>query len=134
MPARAQGPVVVTVSFIDAINHGDMDRLTALLHDEHELLVFDEAPVVGKEPVQKAWQGYLDTYRRYVICPQRIAEREDWVAVLGYTTGSHLGLPDVQERAITLIWLATVRDERLVGWQLLPDTAANRRSLRLDDA
>jgi hypothetical protein len=44
-----------------------------------------------------------------------VAEPHDGcVAVLGHTTGSHLGLPDHEERALSLIWLAEVKDGQLL--------------------
>jgi hypothetical protein len=51
---------------------------------------------------------------------------------LGHTTGSHLGLPDEQERELTLLWVATVTGGRVSGWRLLEDTPDLRRDLGLD--
>jgi hypothetical protein len=53
------------------------------------------------------------------------------VAVLGSTTGSHVGLPDAEERRLTLIWLADVVNGRLRTWRLLEDTPDRRRELGL---
>jgi hypothetical protein len=50
----------------------------------------------------------------------------DTAAVLGCTTGSHLNLPDNEERQLTLIWLGTCRDGFLANWTLIEDTAQNR--------
>jgi hypothetical protein len=48
------------------------------------------------------------------------------------STGSHLGLPDHEERQLTVIWRATVRDGRLILWQVIEDTPAQRATLGLD--
>jgi hypothetical protein len=84
-----------------------------------------ELPPVG-------WRGYNGAYPGYVIHPRRLAEFDDMVAVLGHTTGSHLGLSDGQERELTLIWLARVRAGRVTAWTLIEDTAENRGRCRLD--
>jgi hypothetical protein len=67
-----------------------------------------------------------------VIYPCVVAEPHDGcVAVLGHTIGSHLGLPDHEERALSVIWLAGVQDGRLRYWRLLEDTPARRAELSL---
>ncbi len=57
------------------------------------------------------------------------ARTDNSVAVLGHTTGSHLGLADEDERALTLIWVATVARGRLSRWRLLDDTPEHRADL-----
>lgn len=53
------------------------------------------------------------------------------VAVLGYTTGSHLEFSDQQERTQLVIWLAETQHGRLRRWRLRKDTLARRRDLGL---
>jgi hypothetical protein len=48
------------------------------------------------------------------------------VAVLGHTTGSHLGLPDEQESKLTVIWVADVRDGKVASWRIIEDTSQRR--------
>jgi len=55
------------------------------------------------------------------------------VLVLGSTTGSHLGLPDQEERELPVIWRTTVRDGLLVLWQVIEDTPGQRAFLGLTD-
>ena len=116
----------VADAFVDAINRRDLDGLAALLSDDHRLEVFDEPPLEGKPANIDAWRGYLDSYPSYVITSHQAAERDGVVAILGHTTGSHLGLPDEEEQALTLIWLAHVDDGRVTRWRLIEDTPANR--------
>ena len=132
MPREPLPPVAVVVSFIDRINRGDVEGLGELMSEHHQLIVRTEAPLVGREANIKAWHGYASAFPNYVIYPHRIAEREGRVAVLGRTTGSHLGLPDDEELKIALIWLAEVVAGQVKLWQILEDTPANRTSLSLD--
>jgi hypothetical protein len=100
--------------------------------DDHRLQVFTEAPVVGKEANKKAWGGYFESFPDYVIYPRRIAEVNDTlVAILGHTTGSHLGLPDDEESRQSLIWLAETASGLLGMWMLVDDTPENRRRYAL---
>jgi hypothetical protein len=54
-------------------------------------------------------------------------------AVLGTTTGSHLQLPDGEERRLTVIWVAEVVGGALSRWQIVADTPSARAELSLDD-
>lgn len=125
--------VAVGVGFVDHINRTDLDGLSGLMTDDHSLLIFDEPPLVGREANVEAWRGYFSNFPEYVIHPRRIAVRAGVVAILGHTTGSHLGLPDEEEAAMTLVWLATVVDGAVRSWALVDDTAEERRRHGLAD-
>jgi ketosteroid isomerase-like protein len=119
--------VAAVVSFIDAINRGDLARLVSLMSDDHRLQVFDEAPLDGKEANIAAWTGYTSSFPDHVIYPHRVeARNKEGVVVLGHTTGSHLDLPDEQESRLMLLWKAVVRDGRVKLWQLIADTPERR--------
>ena len=128
---RAAPPVAVAVSFIECVNRRDLHRLGRLLTDDHELHVFDEPPVIGRQANIDAWRGYCRSFPDYTIYPRAIAEREGTVAVLGHTTGSHLALSDDEERRLTLIWLAVASGGALRSWALIEDNRTNRRRFGL---
>ena len=126
MARRPAPPLAAVVSFIDCINRGEHGGLADLMGDDHRLVVLDEAPVVGRAANLTAWEGYLSAFPDYVIHPRHLAVAGSQVAVLGATTGSHLGLPDDEELALGVIWLADVVEGRLTRWQVAEDTAALR--------
>jgi ketosteroid isomerase-like protein len=126
-------PVAAVIGFIDAINRGDVGRLAALMSPDHRLQVLQEPPVTGRDANRDAWHGYVTAFPDYVIYPDRLVHRGDDVLVLGSTTGSHLGLPDHEERQLTVIWRATVRDGLLTLWQIIEDTPAQRALLGLPE-
>jgi len=114
------------VSFIDAVNRGDVAALAALMTEDHTLHVLDEAPLIGKSANIEAWRGYVSSFPQYVIYPHEIAAEGPRVAVVGHTTGSHLGLSDEEEQELTIIWSALVDDGRLRLWQIVEDTPEHR--------
>ena len=128
----AQVPIATVISFIDRINRRDLRGLARLMADDHRLEIFDGSPVVGRNANVKAWAGYFRGFPHYVIHPRRLAERGSHVAILGHTTGSHLGLPDEEESKETLIWVADVAEGRLRVWRLTGDTPDHRRIYGLD--
>jgi hypothetical protein len=99
---------------------------------DHVLQVLDEPPLAGRHDNLTAWNGYARSFPRYVIHPHRFAVRGDRVAVLGHTTGSHLGLPDFQESTLTLIWVAEVESGKVRRWRLIQDTSKNRADMGID--
>jgi ketosteroid isomerase-like protein len=128
----AASPVAVVISFIDRINRGDADGLGELMAEDYVLTVFDEAPQPGREAGIEGWRGYAAAFPRYLVLPHRIALVGDTVAVVGHTTGSHLGLPDEEESKLTLIWLGVVRDGLVARWTLIEDTPESRARWQLD--
>ena len=133
MSERPAAPIPTTISFIDCINRGDVDALCRLMTEHHALIIFDEPPLSGREVNRKAWRGHLASFPRYLIHPMRIAQSESRVAVLGYTTGSHLGLADEEEARQTLIWLAETSGGAVTRWQLVADTPEQRCKHLLSD-
>jgi hypothetical protein len=131
VPRRPLPPTAAVLSFIDCINRGDVDGLGELMSDDHALTVLDEAPLVGRAANIDAWRGYFTSFPTYVIYPSAMAEADATVAVLGTTTGSHLDLPDEDERRITVIWVAGVAEGVVSSWQILDDTLEARVRLGL---
>jgi ketosteroid isomerase-like protein len=124
-------PLALTLSFIDAINRSDVSRLSDLMADDYELKVFDEPARLGRSQGIADWRGYLSSFPNYIILPHKLVTRGDQTAVLGTTTGSHLGLPDEEERKLTLIWLSEIAGGKIRLWRLIADTAENRETLGL---
>ena len=131
MPEHTKDPLAGAISFIDAINHGEIDRLAALMDKDYSLVIFGKAEE-GRERGIEGWKGYANAYPNYRIHPQRMVAEGNRAAILGYTTGSHLGLPDDEEAKLTLIWVAEVTKDGLVRkWELLEDTPKNKRDTGL---
>jgi len=126
--------VPAVVSFIDCINRGDLDGLGRLMADDHTLRVLDEKPLVGRSANVEAWNGYFESFPHYVIHPHVFVDGIMGVAVLGHTTGSHLGLPDAEEARITVIWHSHVAGGFLRTWSVIDDTPTARAEYGLPPA
>ncbi len=124
MALRPLPPLAAVVSFLDCINRGDLAGLERLMTDDHQLVVLDEPPLVGREANVAAWDGYFTGFPLYVVHPRHLRARGATVAVLGTTTGSHLGLPDEEEQRLDVLWLAEVTGGRLSRWEVAEATPA----------
>ena len=131
MPRHPLPPTAAVVSFIDCVNRGDIEGLAALMTEDHQLAVLDEAPLVGRDANIEAWIGYVTSFPEYVIRPRHLVADGGRVAMVGTTTGSHLGLPDDEELLLEVVWVAEVVDGRLASWQIVEDGAELRRALGL---
>ena len=49
MPRKPTPQVAAVIGFIDRINRGDIAGLGDLMTEDHQLLLFDETPLVGKD-------------------------------------------------------------------------------------
>jgi hypothetical protein len=123
-------PVAVVLAFSNRINHTDLEGLLDLITEDHVLRLLDTPPVFGGG-LRPAWQHYFSAFPNYVVYPERIAQDGNAVAVLGHTTGSHLGLADAEESRIPVIWTAEVRDGLIARWSIVPDAPEMRVALRL---
>jgi len=132
MTANNLPPTAVALAFVDHINRGNLEGVVAMMSEGHRLEVFDEQPVVGRGANAATWRSYMAAFPNYLIYPRRINATGAVVAILGHTTGSHLGLPDAEERELTPIWLAYVRDGTIERWQLVEDSPANLQQFGLD--
>ena len=124
--------VAIVVSFVDHINRRDLNGLVGLMSADHRLEIFDEDPLVGRDANAAGWRGYFYAFPDYLIHPHVISENDGTVAILGHTTGSHLGLPDDEERQRTLIWVGDTADGAVTRWRLIEDNSTNRVAYSLD--
>jgi hypothetical protein len=60
MPDERSSAVATVTEFIEAINRGDADLITA----HHRLEVFDEPPLEGRGANVDAWRSYLSLLPR----------------------------------------------------------------------
>src|SRR3954464_3112603 len=104
MPRAPLPPVAGAIGFIDCINRADLEGVTALMTDDHTLVVLDEPPLIGRHANRGAWRAYFASFPEYVVYPRYIAARQTAVAVVGTTTGSHLRLQDDEESTLTVVW------------------------------
>lgn len=124
----------ITLDFVDKINQGDVQGLMSMLSPDHTFIDIQGNVKEGEPQIMEAWQEYLHTYPDYQIFIHRFFNLDDGAALVGHTTGSHLGLSDVDEfQTEGIIWVSQVKGGKLTSWKLYHDTHENYERLGLND-
>jgi ketosteroid isomerase-like protein len=119
----------VAFRFVERINRQDLEGLLGLMTDDHDLHVFGDHDLSGKEAQREGWRGYFDLCPDYMIHVWEMHVRGDTAVLVGSTTGSHLEQPRLTEFRDPLIWTAKVRDGLVSEWALHRLTDENRERL-----
>jgi ketosteroid isomerase-like protein len=117
--------VSVAARFNDCINTRDVDRLAALMSDDHAFIDSEGAVVSGRQAVVEAWRGFFDAFPDYRNVFTSLTASDDVVTIVGHSTCSEPSL------AGPALWSATVRGGRVHIWRVFADTPAAREQLGL---
>ena len=78
------------------------------------------------------WHGYFRDYSDYEIHVKHIIISGNGAAIIGETTGCHVG-PEV-EKVWTILWTAEVRDSLLSEWRIYSDVHEVRERLEIEQS
>ncbi len=125
-------PVRITLDFIEAINSNNLDKITAMMTEDHLFIDLDKEEIYRIKTLVRWWQFYFSHWPDYKICVSEIFSKDNKVIVVGRTSGSHVGIPESKEFKETLIWYSEVVDDRIKNWHLHFDTEENRKKFKMD--
>jgi ketosteroid isomerase-like protein len=115
----------IVLQFNDHINEQDINGLASLMTDDHTFIDAEGNAINGKENCINAWRGFFNQFPDYKNTLITITSRDDSVAVTGYSTSSNALLNG------PAIWIAKLRDGKLIEWRVYADTIANRQQLNI---
>ena len=127
-------PLDLAFRFVECINRRDIDSLAELMTDDHVFIDLSGEEHHGRDAMVEGWRSYFTQFPEYMIHLAAAYILGDKVALVGRTTGSHIGQPRHEEFQGTVIWVAETRQGKLKRWQLVDDTPPNRTSLGLEAA
>ena len=124
-------PVAVVLAFMDAINARDVDRLCALMSDDHLFVDALGTEVRGREAMRKAWKVYFQWFPDYRISHEEIfSDGATTVAAFGSAEGTYAKngqLANENHWSMPAAWRAVVRDGLLEQWRVYADNQAARK-------
>jgi hypothetical protein len=105
-------PLAIVTDFIECINQGDLQKVNSYISTE--VIFTDIQGRVYLEP--EFMEEYLKTYPNYKIHVKNILRGGDGVAIVGYTTGSHVNA-EIEEDEV-LVWTVEMRDSLITEWRI----------------
>jgi uncharacterized protein (TIGR02246 family) len=111
--------IAVAAAFNEAINARDLDRLAALMTDDHTFVDSAGGTVAGKAACVEAWRGFFEAFPDYrnvftALTADEAANDADGEVV---TIEGHSECADPR-LAGPARWTAVVRDGRVARWQV----------------
>jgi ketosteroid isomerase-like protein len=104
--------------FAAAINSHDLEKIAALMSDDHTFIDAHGNEMAGKETIKAGWGNYFALFPGYYIEIEQSLNKGDLTVAYGYA-GAGTG-----ENAwkIPAAWRAIVRDGKIKLWQVYADT------------
>jgi limonene-1,2-epoxide hydrolase len=121
---RKSDPCDVVLKYIEAINSRNSKALMALQTEDFTFINYEGDAYVGRD----GWQDYFTSYPEYKIHVDRLITSGSGVAVIGWTTGCHVG-PEVETKW-TVLWTAEVRGSFIAEWRIYSDVEDVQRRFR----
>jgi ketosteroid isomerase-like protein len=124
-----KNPIDITLQFVEHINRQDLPDLVELMSEEHTFIDLAGDVHRGRETMQEGWAQYFSMCPQYMIHVSEVYLSDLDVILVGRTTGSHVQQPRHIEIQDTLIWVASIENDRVTQWKLYYDNDQNRAAL-----
>jgi ketosteroid isomerase-like protein len=119
----------IALQFVEHINRQDLDGLVELMSEGHTFIDLAGDVHRGRETMQEGWAQYFSMCPQYMIHVSEVYLSDLDVILIGRTTGSHVQQPRHIEIQDTLIWVASIENDRVAEWKLYYDNDQNRAAL-----
>jgi ketosteroid isomerase-like protein len=111
----------IASSFVEAINSQDLDRLSALMTDNHVFIDSDGKEYSGGENMRRGWESYFSMVPDYRIEVAEVLSEGDTAVLLGSAEGTFVRDGEIEPEnhwSVPAAWRAVVKDHRVTVWQL----------------
>jgi ketosteroid isomerase-like protein len=125
-------PTAVVLQFIDRVNAADVDRLCALMTEDHVFVDGLGNRFVGRDKMRAGWRGYFTWFPDYRISHEEVLQDRNVVAIFGTASGTYaVGGRLLKENhwEVPAAWKAIVRDGEIAEWHVYCDNQQARRLL-----
>jgi uncharacterized protein (TIGR02246 family) len=131
---KKEEPIAVVLAFLDAINSGDVEKLSALMSEDHLFVDALGNQVRGREAMRKAWTGYFQLFPDYRVSHEEILSNGKMVAAFGSAEGTYATKGKLVKNnhwAAPAAWKAVVEDGLVKEWRVYADNQAARKIMGL---
>jgi ketosteroid isomerase-like protein len=110
--------VKTITDFAAAINSHDLEKIAALMSDDHTFIDAQGNEMIGKETMKAGWDSYFELFPDYYIEIEEILSKGNLVLAYGWAAAG------TAKKAwkIPAAWRAIVRNGKIKLWQVYADT------------
>lgn len=116
--------VETVLRFLELINERNVDKLAAMMTEDHVFIDSLGQAVRGREKMRAAWRSYYAFCPDYCVSHEEIFQHGDLVAVFGAAGGTITAngkLPSENKWHIPAAWLALVEGSLVKEWRVYAD-------------
>ncbi len=120
----------VAISFVEAVNAGDVDGLAALMTDDHTFVDSAGTVASGRDNMRTGWRQFYEMFPDYEIEITETLHHGATVALFGSWSGTFSGKDGpVPENRVEgpAAWKAIVADDKIKFWQVYADHTRTAR-------
>ena len=108
-------------AFVKAINSHALDRIAALMTDDHVFIDSDGTRHQGKDRMREGWRGYLALVPDYRVIVEETFGRGQMIILLGEAEGTFVQdgrLEQENHWRVPAAWRVVVKNGKVSIWQL----------------
>lgn len=116
----------VALEFIRAINEHDLEKLCALMTEDHAFVDSQDNKVIGKEEMCRVWKEYFAWFPDYHIELNDVLPKNEVVVITGFASGTWKNLRDEVQSNYWIVPAAfkvIVKDGKIELWQVFADAS-----------
>jgi ketosteroid isomerase-like protein len=114
----------IVMEFIRAINEADVDKIYALMTDDHVFVDSQNNKVVGKDSMKQAWVDFYKLFPDYRLEVNEVITKNEVVMVSGFASGTYKNLRHEDKDNSWIVpaaWKAVVTNGKIELWQIFAD-------------
>ena len=112
------------LSFVDAINTADVEKLYHLMTEDHIFIDAHDNRVEGRENMKQSWIGYFEMFPDYKIEINEILQKDSLFCILGYASGTYKNRKNKENSnywRVPAAWSAIIENNQVKHWQVYAD-------------
>jgi ketosteroid isomerase-like protein len=113
------------LEFVDAINHGNVEKLGCLLTGDHLFIDSQGNQLQGKEKMMEAWKGYFALFPDYRIEIEEWMGKGSLICLFGFASATYTNKEtnDNHYWKIPAAWKAIIENDLIKQWQVYADNS-----------
>jgi ketosteroid isomerase-like protein len=114
-------PTEVAMSFVDAINSKDVEKLANLMTADYKFIDGDGSEHAGKDQMKIGWKEHFELIPDLTLSISKHIEENDTVVLLGWSSGTIIQNGELKLEnswRVPCAWHVIVESGKVAVWQL----------------